>query len=58
MVGCGMGLTNVQVAAYRRDGFLSPIDVFSQAEAAELYARFRRLEEELGEEVQKRLQGA
>ena len=50
-----MGLTDVQVAAYRRDGFLSPIDVFSQAEAARLYSRFCRLEEELEEEPQKRL---
>ena len=50
-----MALSAEQVAAYRRDGFLSPIDVFSPAEAAVLYGRFRRLEDDLGEEPQKRL---
>ena len=48
-------LTPDRVDAYRRDGFLAPIEVFSRDEAAAFHAKFRRLEEELGEEPQKRL---
>ena len=32
----GKKLTNEQIASYHRDGFLSPVDIFSEDEAARL----------------------
>ena len=47
-------LTDDQVAYYNDNGFLSPYDVCSEAEAAAMYAKFEAIEETLGEEPQEK----
>ena len=39
-----MALTEEQIAAYHHDGFLSPVDIFTEAEAAEFRAQFEEAE--------------
>ncbi|MEM7060829.1 MAG: phytanoyl-CoA dioxygenase family protein [Pseudomonadota bacterium] len=40
----GKKLTDSQIEAYHRDGFLSPVDIFTEAEAAEIRATFEEAE--------------
>jgi non-haem Fe2+, alpha-ketoglutarate-dependent halogenase len=47
-------LTDAQVAHYRDQGFLFPVDVYTPAEADALYGKVASLEAEAGEELQKR----
>ena len=47
-------LSEQQVAAYRRDGFVGPIDLLTTEEAAELRRRIEMIEGEMGEQIQKR----
>lgn len=42
-------LSNEQVEAYKRDGFLAPIDIMSEQEAAELRRRFEEMEQKFPE---------
>ena len=46
-----MALTDAQVAAWRRDGFLSPFDLLGDAERADCLDGLRRYEDWLGEPV-------
>lgn len=47
-------LSDDQVAAYRRDGFVGPIDLLTTAEAAALRRRIEAVEAEMGGQIQKR----
>ena len=40
----GRKLTQQQIEAYERDGFLSPVDIYSEDEAARLRAELERAE--------------
>lgn len=40
----GKKLTQAQIASFRQDGFLSPVNLFSEAEAADLRAQFEDAE--------------
>ena len=50
----GKALSEGQVEAYRRDGFVFPVRIMDRAEAAALRARFDALEAETGAELQSR----
>lgn len=45
-------LTREQIAAYERDGFLFPIDVYTRQEAAELSRKLEEVEAGVGHELQ------
>jgi hypothetical protein len=47
-------LTDAQIAHYRDQGFLFPVDVYKTAEADALYRKVAALEAQAGEELQKR----
>lgn len=47
-------LTEAQVAAYHRDGFVGPVDLLSTAEAAELRRRIEAVEARWGDQIQSR----
>ena len=48
----GKILTESQIEAYERDGFLHPVRIMSAAEASKLLHRFEELESEIGAEAQ------
>lgn len=47
-------LTDGQVAAYRRDGFVGPVDLLTTAEAAGLRRKIEAVEARMGGQIQKR----
>jgi ectoine hydroxylase-related dioxygenase (phytanoyl-CoA dioxygenase family) len=47
-------LSTDQVAAYRRDGFVGPVDLLTTAEAAALRRRIEAVEARMGDQIQKR----
>jgi hypothetical protein len=47
-------LTQDQVDAYNRDGFVGPIDLLTTAEAAQLRAKVEEVEAEMGSQIQQR----
>ncbi len=47
-------LTQDQVDAYHRDGFVGPVDLFSTEEAAQLRAKVEEVEAEMGSQIQQR----
>jgi non-heme Fe2+,alpha-ketoglutarate-dependent halogenase len=50
----GKSLNDEQVAQFKRDGFLFPIDVYKPEEAAGHYDKFAAMEKKLGHEPQER----
>ncbi len=50
----GKALTDSQIEAYRRDGFLHPVRVMSADDAGALLHQFEALEDEIGAEAQSR----
>ena len=47
-------LTEAQVTAYRRDGFVGPIDLLTTEEAADLRRKVEAVEATMGDQIQKR----
>jgi len=50
----GKVLTDRDVAAYKRDGFFGPVDLYAADEIAEIRRRIEAVEAEAGEQIQKR----
>ncbi len=50
----GKALTDAEIEAYHRDGFLTPFTVYAPEEATELAANFQALEDAIGDEPQER----
>ena len=50
----GKALTDAEIEAYHRDGFLTPFTVYAPEEATELAAKFQALEDAIGDEPQER----
>jgi len=47
-------LSDTQIAQFRDDGFLFPVDICAPEEAAAMYAKFEAMEKTLGEEPQEK----